>query len=93
MTDPMTGYEQAESEAVDRQDEARREQHYAEAVQAARYVLRAWGENVGWLVQNVGHGDWPATSKYACFRVLDTFKADYGTPALLRVIATALEAK
>ena len=39
MTDPLSTYEAAEADAVERQDEARREQHWREAVDAAREAL------------------------------------------------------
>ena len=103
MTDPMTGYEQAESEAVERQDEARREQHWREAEQAARLVLDVECETlrrcpmvaVSHLLSDASfvqqedkyRRSWPHGAELA------DFATEYGLPALLRVIATALEAK
>ena len=99
--DPMTGYEQAEAEAVDRQDEARREQHCREAEQAVSDVLmvrRVLAPRRGALptvvdvLDAVRWGDQFADGfTRDSIRILQAFDADYGAPALLRVIATAME--
>ena len=98
MTDPMTSYEQAESEAVERQDEARREQHWREAEQAvAHYITRFrsfWdGRAESDIVLNLitFQLDERYTSDEPDAFIIRAFLADYGTPALLRVIATAME--
>ena len=96
MTDPLSTYEAAESEAVDRQDEAMREEHWREAEADARGAIslamvygggdcpRDYVRSVlGWILEKNQHA--------LPFRVLADFEADYGTPALLRVIANALE--
>ena len=103
MTDPMTGYEAAEADAVDRQDEARREQHWREAekvVSDALAVRRVIAPRLGDLPYALDLIDavrWGVPEAWAdgitsdTIRILQAFEADYGTPALLRVIATAME--
>ena len=99
MTDPMTGYEQAESEAVERQDEARREQHWREAEQAAHSMIEAFTELGGTNASAVRFVIEHACIKshtschYGDCRTVRAFAAAYGISDLLRVIATALEAK
>ena len=97
MTDPLSTYEAAESEAVERQDEARREQHHAEAAHAARVFIcgpmaefYTTPERAGALIRLAGRTVAPMGAEA---RVCYDFASDYGLPALLRVIATALEAK
>lgn len=101
--DPVTSYEQAEAEAVERQDEARREQHYAEAVDEARVAvaieIASLGRHPIHAVSNVlddvmyvRREDSVREHRWYPHRVhLSHFEADYGLPALLRVLATALE--
>ena len=96
MTDPMESYEQAEAEADERQDEARREQHWREAEAAVVNQLQVWFEPQDRDVETVQElltlffGDPPRDDDE---RIVQAFTADYGTPALLRVIANALEQK
>ena len=102
-TDPMESPEQAEAEAVERQDEARREQHWREAEQVMADVLavrRVLAPRCGHLPTALdvidavrwGH-DWVEGFTRDNLRTLQAFDSDYGTPALLRVLAKALEAQ
>lgn len=96
-TDPMAGYDQAEAEAEARTDEARREQHWREAEQAARDAVRLSYTTRGSTDLLAAMGILIAVKDPEHFdghivRTLQGFNADYGTPALLRVIADALEA-
>lgn len=106
MIDPMTSAEQAEAEAVERTDEARREQHWREAVEAARGLLdlsSAWGfsglcaelKTAGSSLHNLSASLGESDAMYVepIERVLHAFAAEYGVPALLRVLADALEVK
>lgn len=91
--DPMTSYEQAEAEAVERQDEAVREKHFADAAIAAK---ACFGHKA---IAEASLTDVTHVLLTVCFapdsdfniRLLDAFAADYGIPALLHVLATALE--
>jgi len=88
VNDPMTGYEQAESEAAERHYETRYENDWAEAVEAATTAFRVYR----WLPQDavlmvLSHQPFQTNE----LRVLQHFHGSHGTPALLRVIAQALE--
>lgn len=98
MTDPMAGYDQAEAEAVARTDEARREQHYTEVkahvVKALNLMRELQWSTYECIRKVVDIAEDRNDERYAgpSSRHIQAFSSDYGTPALLRVLADALEA-
>lgn len=96
MNDPMTSYEQAESEATERHLETRYENDHAEAVEAAREELRWNGHPcaeypyipITQVIYQAIHTSWRTNDSA---RILRDFGANHGVPALLRVIGQALE--
>jgi hypothetical protein len=98
--DPMTTVEAGYEESVTKADDARVEQHWREAELAVGRRLSDWFDSVydkcdpleaaHDVVQDVMV---PMGRDGDDVRLLRAFTADYGTPALLRVIAKALETK
>ena len=77
------------SRAIEDADDARREQQYAEAEQAARFALIKFEAYDVLALVTLHNGELYSPD----FRTLKAFADDQGVPALLRVLATALEAQ
>jgi hypothetical protein len=92
--DPMTTAEAAYEESVMKADDARVEQHWREAESAAAFCVDdARGLRVDdcGAVEYVLSGVRDETNTDFDYQTLRAFAADYGLPALLRVIAKSLE--
>lgn len=96
MPDPLTTPEAAYEESVTKADEARVEQHWREAEQAAETRLdmaRAITADDIQTVIRVLECVRDETDTRDDFRILRDFRETYGDAALVTVIARALEVK
>lgn len=98
--DPMTSFEQAEVEAEERQDEMRRELHYAQAEKiAGELIERFWERNHNSISRHCPKWELDIEATRWLLKVIDyqqakemqDFAESYGTPALLSVIGKALD--